>query len=149
VMQASRGELVRGLRRAHAGEAAAALAYARHADRMSGADADAVRQVERDEWRHRAELVEMLYGLGSRPSPSAELAKFALGFALWVVGVFAPSRLMNRVAAHLELRGAAEYLALAALAERVAPELAVALRIMAEVESEHATLFLRLAPRRR
>src|SRR5688572_8477347 len=142
-----RSELVRGLRRAHAGEVAAALAYARHAERLPADDAARVREIERDEWRHRAELVEMLYGLGSRPSPAAELSKVALGFVLWVVGTVAPVRWMHRVAAVLEHRGSAEYLSLADLADRAAPRLSVPLRTMAGAESAHARTFRRLARR--
>jgi rubrerythrin len=148
-MNRSLSQLVRGLRRAHAGEAAAALAYARHAERLPVDDAARVREIERDEWRHRAELVEMLYALGSRPSPAAELSKVALGFVLWVVGAVAPVRWMHQIAAGLERRGSDEYRVLADAADQAAPEFAIRLRSMAGAESAHARTFVGLARRDR
>src|SRR5688572_13476563 len=68
-MATPRDELVRGLRAAHAGEVAAALAYAAHAWRAGPLPRERIREVEREEWEHRAELARMLFALGSRPLP--------------------------------------------------------------------------------
>jgi demethoxyubiquinone hydroxylase (CLK1/Coq7/Cat5 family) len=143
-MATPRDELVRGLRAAHAGEVAAALAYAGHARRAGPLLQERIRQVEREEWEHRAELARMLFALGSRPSPCAELHRTLLGFALFALGHATPVGALHLVAEHLERRGADEYHRLAELADRCAPHLADTLRAFARTEAEHASVFAEL-----
>src|SRR5687768_15200695 len=99
-MRTPREELVMGLRAAHAGEVAAALAYAGHAWRAGPALQERIREVEREEWQHRAELARMLFELGSRPSPCAELHRTLLGFALFALGHATPLGALHLVAEH-------------------------------------------------
>jgi demethoxyubiquinone hydroxylase (CLK1/Coq7/Cat5 family) len=136
-------KLIRLLRAAHAGERAAALAYAGHWRSMRDPGERAgIRRIEEEELAHRTRVGEMIAELGGRPSPLRELLFAATGRALgilcFVSGWLAPMW----GAGWIERRNIQEYvdgarLALAAGREDLAAELLE----MARVEWDHERYF--------
>ncbi len=75
--------LVRLLRMAHAGERAAAHAYAGHERSLADpVQAQAVRRIADEEWAHRRQLGTLLGVLGARPAPVREAVFAAIGRVL-------------------------------------------------------------------
>ena len=111
--------LVRLLQAAHAGERAAAVAYAGHAWslRREPDTAAWIRRLADDEWRHRAHLRVWLRQLGARPSWWREAAFLAIGLSIAaacpLIGRFLPML----GAGLIERANSREYERLAAAAE--------------------------------
>lgn len=134
------------LRRAHAGELAAALAYARHWRSLRDPRERArVREIEADEWLHRRRVGEMLAALGA--SPPTEWRARAVGTALGLLCAPMGRWLPMAAAGLVERRNVREY----EDAARMAPDgWADELLAMARVEGEHERFFLgSLRPRSR
>ncbi|MBA2479837.1 MAG: ferritin-like domain-containing protein [Planctomycetes bacterium] len=142
-MQTERGKLIELLRLAHAGERAAAFAYAGHWRSVRDPDERAaIRAIEDEEWAHRRCLAGMLAGLGSRPAlvrePIMATIGRLLGLGCFVSGWFLPMY----GAGWIERRNvwenvtAARYAAAAGEDSLVEPLLR-----MAEVEWDHEQYF--------
>jgi len=139
----SRQKLIALLQLAYSGELAAAYAYRGHWHSVSDQDqAQAIRAIEDDEWRHRQQVGEMLASLGSGPSKPRELRATiigrTLGFLCHLMGWLAPMYGAGR----LESRNVREYETAARHARdcgRV--DFIDCLLEMAEVEWEHEFYF--------
>ncbi|PKL76284.1 MAG: hypothetical protein CVV27_11035 [Candidatus Melainabacteria bacterium HGW-Melainabacteria-1] len=136
-------DLIALLQRAHAGELAAARAYRGHAAswwaRRERAEIEAI---EADEWRHRAEVGEMLQQLGGRPQAAREALLWSIGSSIgllchlggWLIPMFG--------AGLLERANFEEYEHAARLAREAGmPQLAEPLLAMAETEWDHEAWF--------
>ncbi len=76
----ARRKLIKLLQNAHAGERAAALAYQGEARILKiQPEIQAIRQIEADEWRHRAEVFEILRELNAKPAPFREVLMLCIG----------------------------------------------------------------------
>jgi demethoxyubiquinone hydroxylase (CLK1/Coq7/Cat5 family) len=127
---------------AHAGEQAAALAYAGHWRSSRGEERERIRSIEEDEWRHRAGVARMLASLGAAPSPLRELRSLAVGRALGALCRFAGWLAPMYAAGRLERANVCAYDEAACLAEGCGHrELAPELREMAAVERDHEVYF--------
>lgn len=128
---------------AHAGERAAALAYrGHHRSLPAGADRDAIRAIEAEEWHHRARLALWLERLGAKPWLPREWALAAIGGTLGplcrISGWLAPMY----GAGFLEAQNVNDYLVGAELARQLElSELADELQQFAVVEARHETYF--------
>ncbi len=136
-------DLVSGLRRAHAGELAAALAYQGHARSLADpVEAAEVLEIGRQELEHRKSVGEMLAGLGKRPSRLRETFFQAIGTVLaslcpvsgWLAPMYGAGLLESG-----NIREYEEAAGLALLAGRA--DLAPELLRMAEVEWDHEWYF--------
>jgi demethoxyubiquinone hydroxylase (CLK1/Coq7/Cat5 family) len=142
-MGTERRQLIRLLRRAHADERGAALAYRGHArSQRGGAEHAALLRIEAEEWAHRRCLAGLLVRLGARPLRLHAWAITAIGWTLGklchVTGYLAPmygAGLIERINAADYYRAAR--LAAAAGCVRMVP----LLQAMAESEARHAAYF--------
>ena len=100
--EAARRALAEILRRAHAGERGAALAYSGHWRCLRKHDEIAeVHQIELDEIEHRARVREMLAELGVEPDPWRERLMFTIGTTIgwlcrvggWLIPMYGAGRL--------------------------------------------------------
>jgi demethoxyubiquinone hydroxylase (CLK1/Coq7/Cat5 family) len=135
--------LLRLLRAAHAGERAAALAYAGHW-RSSGAEDEraAIRDIEAEEWAHRARVGEMIAELGGRPAPLREAVFNVIGHTLGLLCHLSGRLCPLYGAGWIERRNIQEYVdasRLAIAAGRL--DLADELMGMARVEWDHEQWF--------
>jgi Ubiquinone biosynthesis protein COQ7 len=137
--------LVRLLKLAHAGEKAAAYAYAGHWRSVRNQVIRAeIQQIERDEVLHRAGLDRMLAELGETPSAPRERLMSVVGrFAAvtcFLTGRYGPMWGAGRI----EHRNVWEYVHAATLARECGhAELVDELLTMAEVEWDHHEYFRR------
>ncbi len=135
--------LIAVLRRAHAGELAAALAYEGHARSLvDPTEAEEVSAIAVEEWEHRRAVRRMLEDLGARPRTLREALFRGMGLLIgtlchvsgWLLPMYGAGRLESgNIREYEEAAG----LAILAGQWRFAPEL---LR-MAEVEWEHERYF--------
>jgi len=137
-------ELIAILRRAHAGELAAALAYEGHARSLvdDPTEAEEVSAIAVEEWEHRRAVRKMLEDLGARPRRLREALFRGIGLVIGVLCRVGGWLLPMYGAGRLESGNIREYddaagLAILAGHGRFVPEL---LR-MAEVEWEHERYF--------
>lgn len=135
--------LIRLLRAAHAGERAAALAYAGHwrSVRDAGERAE-IKRIGEEETAHRARVGEMITELGGRPSALREFTFTTIGRTLcalcFVSGWLAPMY----GAGWIERRNIEEYVEAARLAVACGrDDLAAELLEMARVEWDHERWF--------
>jgi len=87
--------LVKLLQQAYSGEKAAAFAYQGHAGAVKKVDEKAaIRQIEIDEWNHRAEVLKMMDLYGVRPSKWYEFRDHLIGKTIsascYLIGWFMP-----------------------------------------------------------
>ncbi|MES2807460.1 MAG: hypothetical protein V4619_02480 [Bacteroidota bacterium] len=87
--------LVKLLQQAYSGEKAAAFAYQGHAGAVSKTEEKAaIRQIEIDEWNHRAEVLTMMGLYGIRPSKWYEFKDHIIGRTIsascYLIGWFMP-----------------------------------------------------------
>lgn len=135
--------LIRLLRAAHAGERAAALAYAGHWRSVRDVNERAdIKRIGEEEIAHRARVGEMIAELGGRPSVLRELIFTSIGRTLcalcFVSGWLAPMY----GAGWIERRNIEEYVEAARLAVAAGREdLAGELLEMARVEWDHERYF--------
>jgi demethoxyubiquinone hydroxylase (CLK1/Coq7/Cat5 family) len=92
---AALGRLVAFVRREHANERGAALAYRGHWRSVSDPEERAhIARIEAEEWHHREVLAELLSSLGAAPNPWIErplaLVGATLGLLCFVTGWLAP-----------------------------------------------------------
>jgi demethoxyubiquinone hydroxylase (CLK1/Coq7/Cat5 family) len=139
----ARRRLIALLRLAHAGERAAAFAYAGH--RRSVRDHEeqaAIARIEREEWDHRACIAGMLAELGAAPSGLREPVMATIGRTLGLLchlsGWLAPMY----GAGWIERRNVWEYVVAARHARDAGEwQLVEPLLAMAEVEHDHEAYF--------
>ncbi len=132
-------ELIGLIRKAHAGERAAALAYQGHARILRSSDERrAVEKIEADEWRHRSELGAILGSFHARPAAIRELTMLVIGRVI-SIGCFVCGRFVaTYFAAILETSNVAEYEIAAELAAILSrTDLESKFREMARTEAEH------------
>jgi demethoxyubiquinone hydroxylase (CLK1/Coq7/Cat5 family) len=139
----ARERLIRQLRMAHAGERAAADAYAGHwrSVRAPG-EREAIARIEREERAHRVRVGAMLADLGAGPGPLREAVFLCIGRTLGalchVSGRFCPMY----GAGWIEGRNVQEYVDAAIFARDAGRlDLAEELLGMAEVEWDHEAWF--------
>ena len=94
--------LVRLLQLAYSAERAAAFAYVGHANSVRDPDAKrAIRQIERDEWRHRESVCALLQHYDIAPSRFLEIQYFLIGRLLsascHLIGWFMPYYFAGRL----------------------------------------------------
>jgi demethoxyubiquinone hydroxylase (CLK1/Coq7/Cat5 family) len=136
-------QLVHILHSAYSGEMAAALAYRGHWQSLRDTHERArVRQIEREEWRHRRCVGAMLRRLQAEPQKAIEAVMWLLGYTVGVLchvsGWFWPMYFAGK----LESGNVREYELAAACARRLAlTHYERRLRKMAEVEQEHESFF--------
>jgi hypothetical protein len=87
--------LIELLQKAYSGEKAAAFAYQGHAGSVKSADEkSAIRQIEIDEWNHRAEVLAMMQQYGVPVSKWQEVKSHLIGKVIsascYVIGWFMP-----------------------------------------------------------
>lgn len=139
----ARQKLIAILQLAYSGELAAAYAYRGHWQSVSDlSEAEAIREIEEDEWWHRRLVGQMLTSLGSGPDERREtraaIIGRTLGFLCHVMGWLAPMY----GAGKLESRNVKEYETAARHArDSGLVELIECLLEMAEVEWEHQSYF--------
>lgn len=140
-----RRQLVRLLRGAYSGELAAAYAYRGHWKSVRRrAERERIRQIEDEEWVHRARVGEMLAALSAAPTKIREARMFVtgrvLGFGCHLIGWFLPMYFAGR----LESMNVREYETAAFHARRLGlAHFATDLEEMARVEGEHEIYFRR------
>jgi demethoxyubiquinone hydroxylase (CLK1/Coq7/Cat5 family) len=139
-----REQLIDILRRAYSGECAAAHAYRGHWRSVKNpAQRRRIRQIEHEEWVHRAGVGRMLEELSARPSTPLEvrlwLTGHVIGAACHLIGWFLPMYFAGR----LEHGNVEEYGRAASHAAALGfVGFAAELRQMAEVERQHEQYFL-------
>lgn len=142
-MSDARQSLVRILQNAHAGECAAGLAYRGHWRSLNDSqEKDRIREIEAEEWDHRARVGQWLTKLDAKPRPSREtvfrVIGRSLGLTCYVSGWFMPMYF----AGELESRNSIEYEDAAVFARELRMDDCVAdLLDMASVEVEHEEFF--------
>jgi rubrerythrin len=141
----ARRRLIAMLRSAYSGELAAALAYRAHRNAVSNAaERSALATIERDEWRHRRDVGELLRALGAQPQRSRELLMGAIGCCAGASCFLGSWILPMYFAGKLEHANIAEYEAGAAYARALRlTAYERALLEMAAVEREHEAFFCR------
>ena len=138
-----RRKLIRLLQRACSGELAAGYAYRGHWRSVRDAAQRArIREIERDEWHHRALVIDLLHRLDARPRAILEAIYWLIGKSIgifcFVGGWFAPMYGAGR----LERINIVEYEDAAFHALHCGhPEMIDCLLTMAEVEWEHERFF--------
>jgi rubrerythrin len=135
--------LIALLQLAYSAELAAAYAYRGHWRSVSNEDERVrIRQIENEEWHHRALVGEMIESLGARPSRQREIRACLIGWVLGllchVMGWLAPMYGAGR----LESRNIGEYETAARHARDCGRDDFIdCLLAMAEVEWEHEKYF--------
>jgi demethoxyubiquinone hydroxylase (CLK1/Coq7/Cat5 family) len=139
----ARRRLIRLLQLAHAGERAAAFAYAGHWRSVRDPEERAaIRRIQDEEWLHRRCLAGMLTRLGAAPSrlrePLMATVGRVLGALCFVSGWLAPMY----GAGWIERRNVWEYVVAARHARDAGEDgLVEPLLLMAEVEHDHEAYF--------
>ena len=141
--EVARQALIGILQNALSGELAAAYAYRGHWKSLRDPDErKKVRQIENDEWVHRANVLRMLTETGSAPRRIREVRAWligrTIGFGCHLVGWFLPMYFAGR----LESQNIEEYEVAAEHSRVLGLERFVAeLRTMADVERDHEAFF--------
>lgn len=135
--------LVQLLQAAYSGEQAAAFAYRGHAVAVdSTAERMKIRQIEDEEWGHRAKVGRMLKTLGAKPSRWREFVTWTIGKTLGFLCAFTGWFLPMFFAGRLETKNVQEYDVAADYAEKLGlADFVVELREMSAVEAEHEVFF--------
>jgi hypothetical protein len=139
----ARARLIRLLRAAHAGERAAALAYAGHWRSVRDpAEREAIRRIEADEWEHRRCLGKMLADLGAKPAPLLEMMLVIIGCFI-AVSCFLGGRFIPMYGAgRIERNNVHEYIDAAVFAREAGLDSLIdELLRMAELEWDHERYF--------
>src|SRR5215469_10143670 len=97
-----RQKLIHTLYSAYSGELAAGFAYNAHWRSLKlKEEIDRVRQIEEEEWQHRAIVGEMLKNLGAKPQRLREMLMFCIGktvgTACFLIGWFMPMYFAGRL----------------------------------------------------
>jgi rubrerythrin len=139
----ARAELIKLLQLAHAGERAAAFAYAGHWRSVRQTeDRAAIRTIEAEEWDHRRRVHSMLVQLGARPAWLREKRMVVIGRTVAVLCFVSGRFIPMYGAGKIERRNVHEYVDAAALAHAAGHrELVDELLDMAQVEWDHERYF--------
>ena len=138
-----RRNLIRILQNAHAGELAAAYAYRGHWKSLKdSAEKERIKQIEAEEWAHRANVRKWLEHLGAKPNALREKIFWTIGRSLgltcYVSGWFFPMYFAGR----LESQNVQEYVEAAEFAKELGmPECFDEMMEMSRVEGEHEIFF--------
>ena len=141
----ARQNLISILQNAHAGELAAAYAYRGHWKSLrDSTEKEHIKQIEMEEWAHRANVRRWLAELNAEPRKFREAVFWTIGRVLgltcYVSGWFFPMYFAGR----LESQNVREYLDAAHFAEELGMnECAREMLEMARVEGEHEEFFRR------
>jgi len=139
----ARQNLISILQNAHAGELAAAYAYRGHWKSLrEGAEKERIKQIETEEWTHRANVRQWLAELSAEPRKAREAFFWAIGRVLgltcYVSGWFFPMYFAGR----LESQNVQEYVTAAEFAKDLEMEDCAAQMLeMAETERAHEVFF--------
>lgn len=139
----ARQKLIAILQNAHAGELAAAFAYRGHWKSLRASDEkERIKQIEAEEWAHRANVRKWLAALGAEPRRFREAVFWTigrvLGAACYLSGWFFPMYFAGR----LEGRNVQEYVDAAGFAEELnMEECAREMTEMSETERDHEVFF--------
>ena len=142
-MRNVRQKLIRILQNAHAGELAAAYAYRGHWKSLKeSAEKERIKQIETEEWAHRANVRKWLEHLGAKPNALREKIFWTIGRSLgltcYVSGWFFPMYFAGR----LESQNVQEYVEAAEFAEELEMhDCAEEMSEMARTEGEHEIFF--------
>ena len=95
-------ELSNLLQLAYSGERAASFAYQGHAAAVSlKEEKESIRQIEIDEWEHRAEVLKIMQQYNVKPSAYYEAKYFIIGkiicYSCYVIGWFIPMYFAGRL----------------------------------------------------
>jgi hypothetical protein len=101
-MGLQRTGLVDLLKRAYSAEKAASFAYQGHAGSVKNAEGkNAIKQIERDEWNHRSEVLAIMAAYDVLPSKYYELRFYIIGKIIsascYVIGWFMPFYFAGRL----------------------------------------------------
>jgi demethoxyubiquinone hydroxylase (CLK1/Coq7/Cat5 family) len=148
-MDEAKRKLTRLMQKAHAGERAAALAYRGHVRALTDAsEIAAVRKIEDDEWRHRAELLAILAGFGASPIRTRELLFQAIGVTVALGCRFCGRFVATFFAGVLENSNVCEYREASKLALQIGdPKLASVFRQFELTEADHESVLLEMIAR--
>jgi demethoxyubiquinone hydroxylase (CLK1/Coq7/Cat5 family) len=144
-------KLIRILQNAHAGELAAAYAYRGHWKSLKeSAEKERIKQIEAEEWAHRANVRRWLAELNSEPRKLREAIFWTIGRSLgltcYVSGWFFPMYFAGR----LESQNVQEYVEAAEFAKKLEmPECFDEMMEMSRVEAEHEIFFSQTVARHR
>jgi rubrerythrin len=142
-MSNARLNLIRILQNAHAGELAAAYAYRGHWKSLrESAEKERIKQIEAEEWTHRANVRKWLETLGAEPRKFREKVFWTIGRSLgltcYTSGWFFPMYFAGR----LESQNVQEYIDAAEFAKELEmTECFEELMEMSRVEGEHELFF--------
>lgn len=138
-MKDARNKLINLLQKAYSGEMAAALAYNGHWKSLkNNAEIRSVRKIERDEWRHRARIREILFELKAEPLFSREILFYLIGRIVGFICHFCGNFLASFFAAMVENQNVREYALASEYAEKIGLEEFLDDFIeMEKTESEH------------
>lgn len=142
-VHAAKSKLVSLLQLAHAGERAAAYAYAGHWRSVrQAADRVIIRGIEADEWDHRGRVMRILAELGARPARTRELRMVAIGRTVAALCFLSGRFVPMYGAGMIERSNVHEYVDAANLAAASGlPEFVDELLDMAQVEWDHERYF--------
>lgn len=143
VESVAQARLVRLLQAAHAGERAAAFAYAGHWRSVrQPADRVRIREIEAEEWDHRRRVGRMLAALGAAPAAARERRMAIIGRVVAVLCFLSGRFVPMYGAGRIERRNVHEYVDAATFARRAGHvELVDELLDMAQVEWDHERYF--------
>jgi len=142
-MNNARQNLIRILQNAHAGELAAAYAYRGHWKSLKASkEKERIKQIETEEWEHRANVLRWLEKLNAKPNGLREkifwIIGRSLGLSCYVSGWFFPMYFAGR----LESQNVQEYVDAAEFAKELEMnECFDEMMEMSRVEGEHETFF--------
>lgn len=145
-MNNARQNLIRILQNAHAGELAAAYAYRGHWKSLKASkEKERIKQIETEEWEHRANVLRWLKKLNAKPNELREklfwIIGRSLGLSCYISGWFFPMYFAGR----LESGNIKEYEDAAAFAKELEmPECFDEMMEMARVEGEHEEFFRKI-----
>lgn len=142
-MNNAKKNLIRILQNAHAGELAAAYAYRGHWKSLrESAEKERIKEIEAEEWAHRANVRKWLTELNAEPRKLREAIFWTIGRSLgltcYVSGWFFPMYFAGR----LENQNVQEYVDAAEFAKELEmPECFDEMMEMSRVEGEHEIFF--------
>lgn len=148
-MNDSRQSLIRILQNAYSGELAAAFAYRGHWKSVKNSgEKERIRQIEAEEWEHRANVKRWLDHLGAEPNPRREKIFWTIGktigLACFVSGWFFPMYFAGR----LESGNVQEYVEAAEYARELKMlDCFDEMMQMSRVEQEHEDFFKEIVSR--
>ena len=138
--------LVKLLRLAHSAERAASYAYQGHAAITKSPEIkESIKQIEDDEWRHRAELLEIMNEHGVTVSKFYEIKYYIIGKIIGLSCFFIGFFLANYFAGRLESGNVIEYFNMRDMFNELGiTKYDACMEEMAQKEKDHELFFLEL-----